>query len=98
MCRKSVSAPLPSRPRCEMSRHCPSLRLRRIVAILLLALFAAMPASARTLVFKHFDAQIQVHSDGTIDVTEVIEAQFTGAWHGIYRTIPVEYTNDAGLN
>jgi uncharacterized membrane protein len=39
-----------------------------------------------------------VHPDGTIDVTEVIEAQFTGAWHGIYRTIPVEYTDEAGLN
>jgi len=74
------------------------LRLRRVVAISLLALFAAMPTIARTLVFKHFDAQIQVHPDGTIDVTEVIEAQFTGAWHGIYRTIPVEYTDDAGLN
>ena len=73
-------------------------RLRRIVAIILLALFAAMPASARTLVFKHFDAQIQVHPDGTIDVTEVMEAQFTGAWHGIYRTIPVEYTDPEGLN
>jgi uncharacterized membrane protein len=74
------------------------LRLRRVVAIILLVLFAAMPANARTLVFKHFDAQIQVHPDGTIDVTEVIEAQFTGAWHGIYRTIPVEYTDAEGLN
>jgi uncharacterized membrane protein len=81
-----------------MSRLRHRLRLRRVVAIFLLALFAALPAIARTLVFKHFDAQIQVHPDGTIDVTEVIEAQFTGAWHGIYRTIPVEYTNDAGLN
>jgi uncharacterized membrane protein len=79
-----------------MSRH--RLRFRRVVAIFLLAFFAALPANARTLVFKHFDAQIQVRPDGTIDVTEVIEAQFTGAWHGIYRTIPVEYTNDAGLN
>ncbi|MGA9571292.1 MAG: DUF2207 domain-containing protein [Candidatus Acidiferrales bacterium] len=79
-----------------MSRR--RLHLRRVVAIFLLALFAAMPATARSLVFKHFDAQVQVHPDGTIDVTEVIEAQFTGAWHGIYRTIPVEYTDDAGLN
>jgi uncharacterized membrane protein len=79
-----------------MSRHHP--RLHRVVAIILLALSAAMPAVARTLVFKHFDAQVQVHPDGTIDVTEVLEAQFTGAWHGIYRTIPVEYTDDAGLN
>jgi uncharacterized membrane protein len=72
--------------------------LRRVVAILLLVIFAAMPAIARTLVFKHFDAQVQMHPDGTIDVTEVIEAQFTGVWHGIYRSIPVEYTDDAGLN
>ena len=76
----------------------PNPRLRRVVAIILLALVAAMPANARTLVFKHFDAQIQVHPDGTIDVTEVMEAQFTGAWHGIYRTIPVEYTDAEGLN
>ncbi len=79
-----------------MSRR--RLHLRRVVAIFLLALFAAMPATARSLVFNHFDAQVQVHPDGTIDVTEVIEAQFTGAWHGIYRTIPVEYTNPQGLN
>src|ERR1700723_743235 len=75
-----------------------SPHLRRIVVIILLALIAAMPATARTLVFQHFDAQIQVHPDGTIDVTEVMEAQFTGAWHGIYRTIPVEYTDPEGLN
>ena len=81
-----------------MSRHLLRVRIRCIVAIILLTLSVAMPAIARTLVFKHFDAQIQVHPDGTIDVTEVIEAQFTGAWHGIYRTIPVEYTDDAGLN
>jgi uncharacterized membrane protein len=71
---------------------------RRIVAIFLLALFAGMAANARTLVFQHFDAQILVRADGTIDVTEVIEAQFTGAWHGIYRTIPIEYTDPEGLN
>jgi uncharacterized membrane protein len=93
MCRRLALAQLPSRrARREM------FSLRRVVAILLLVIFAAMPAIARTLVFKHFDAQVQMHPDGTIDVTEVIEAQFTGVWHGIYRSIPVEYTDDAGLN
>jgi uncharacterized membrane protein len=81
-----------------MSRHCLRIRIRCIVAVILLALSVAMPALARTLVFKHFDAQIQVRLDGTIDVTEVIEARFSGAWHGIYRTIPVEYTDAEGLN
>ncbi|MFZ0641824.1 MAG: DUF2207 domain-containing protein [Candidatus Acidiferrales bacterium] len=74
------------------------LAVRRNLTICLLVLCAAIPAAARTLVFPHFDAQIQVHADGTIDVTETIEAEFTGAWHGIYRTIPVEYTNPQGLN
>jgi Predicted membrane protein (DUF2207) len=72
--------------------------LRRNLTVWLLLLCAALPAAARTLVFPHFDAQIQVRADGTIDVTETIEAQFTGSWHGIYRTIPVEYTNPQGLN
>jgi uncharacterized membrane protein len=75
-----------------------SPRLRCVFVLSLLALFGALVAHARTLVFNHFDAQIQVRADGTIEVTEVMEAQFTGAWHGIYRTIPVEYTDDAGLN
>src|ERR1700689_3156991 len=75
-----------------------SSRLRCVIVVFLLALFSALAAHARTLVFNHFDAQIQVRADGTIDVTEVIEAQFTGSWQGIYRSIPVEYTDDAGLN
>ena len=72
--------------------------LRRNLTVCLLLLCAAIPVAARTLVFPHFDAQIQVRADGTIDVTETIEAQFTGSWHGIYRTIPVEYTSPQGLN
>jgi uncharacterized membrane protein len=64
----------------------------------LLALFAAIPAAARDLVFQRFDEQIYVRTDGTIDVTETIEAQFIGSWHGIYRTIPVEYSDPHGLN
>jgi uncharacterized membrane protein len=37
--------------------------------------------------------------DGTIDVTETIQAHFIGGpWHGLYRTIPVEYVTPQGLN
>jgi len=67
----------------------------RCLGIFLLLIFApssAVPAFAREIAIKHFDEQIQVMPDGTIDVTESIEAQFIGSWHGIYRTIPVEYT------
>jgi uncharacterized membrane protein len=71
----------------------------RILFICLLACSAAVfPASARQLRIKHFDAQIDVHTNGTIDVTETIEVQFTGAWHGLYRTIPVQYSDPRGFN
>ena len=65
----------------------------------MLALCVAGAAAARQLVIQQFDAQIVVNSDGTIDVTENITAQFIGSnWHGLYRTIPVEYTTPQGLN
>ena len=75
--------------------------MRRALSVCFLcfgALLAAMPAAARSLSFKHFDAQIQVQSDGSIDVTESIEVEFSGSWHGIYRTIPVEYTTPQEMN
>jgi uncharacterized membrane protein YgcG len=72
---------------------------RRCLLVCLVALAAAIPAAARELVIRHFDEQVQVQPDGTIEVTEIIEAQFIGTnWHGIYRIIPVEYTTPQGLN
>jgi uncharacterized membrane protein len=73
-------------------------RLRRGLVLLLWALVAVLPAAARELTIQHFDAKITVNSDGTVEVTEIIEARFTGEWHGIYRTIPVEYTTPQGFN
>lgn len=74
---------------------------RRSLAVCFLAFFAALPASSapRQLVIQHFDEQVLVNADGTIDVTENITAQFNGSnWHGIYRSIPVEYSTPTGLN
>ncbi|HTV59686.1 MAG TPA: DUF2207 domain-containing protein [Verrucomicrobiae bacterium] len=68
------------------------------IVLLLGICLAASPASARQLVIRDFTAQVTVNTNGTIEVTEVIEAQFTGKWNGIYRTIPVQYTGPAGLN
>jgi hypothetical protein len=70
----------------------------RVLLVCLLALLTALPVAARQLVIKHFDERVEVGPDATIEVTETIEAQFTGSWNGIYRTIPVEYTSPYGLN
>jgi uncharacterized membrane protein len=41
---------------------------------------------------------VEVHPDATLDVTETIEAHFSGEWHGLYRTIPIEYRTPQGMN
>src|ERR1700734_2329360 len=77
----------------------PRQRTIRCCAWLALAiLLVALPALARQIVIPNLDEEIQVNADGTIDVTETIEAQFVGQWHGLYRTIPTEYTTPEGLN
>ncbi|MFQ5739578.1 MAG: DUF2207 domain-containing protein [Acidobacteriota bacterium] len=68
-----------------------------------LLVFAALvvpPAllRARSLRLERFHADIQVHPDGAIDVTETIEARFTGSWNGLYRLIPVDYRSPGGFS
>ena len=65
-------------------------------AFFLLALSA--PASARQLKIEKFSAEIFVQPDATLDVNETIDANFIGVWHGLYRTIPVEYVTPQGFN
>jgi len=67
-----------------------------LLALLLMA-FASC-ASARQLKIEKFSAEIFVQPDSTLDVTETIEANFIGEWHGMYRTIPVEYVTPQGFN
>ena len=72
----------------------------RVLIVCLLALIAAIPAAAqRELAIRNFDDHITISPNGSVDVIEIIEAQFIGTnWHGIYRRIPVEYTTAQGLN
>jgi uncharacterized membrane protein len=71
--------------------------LRSISLILFLFFLATLPATARELVIQHFDVQIQIKPDSSIEVAEMIDVQFIGAWHGIYRNIPIEYTTPEGF-
>jgi Predicted membrane protein (DUF2207) len=61
------------------------------------ALFT-LPASARTLRIRDFHSELVVLPDSSLDVTETIQVDFEGPWHGIYRTIPVEYPGPGGFN
>ncbi len=79
-----------------------AISLRRLCALALL-LFVFVPAhlfaQGRQLRIRKFDAEITVTPDAKVDVTENITFQFKGGpWHGVYRTIPVEYVGPSGLN
>jgi len=69
-----------------------------MLALLVIALAVAAPASARQLKIEKFSAEIFVQPDSTLDVTETIDVNFIGVWHGLYRTIPVEYVTPQGFN
>jgi uncharacterized membrane protein len=72
--------------------------LGRLALLLLFAFALAASASARELKIEKFSAEIFVQPDSTLDVTETIEVNFIGVWHGLYRTIPVEYITPQGFN
>src|SRR5579862_6800399 len=100
---RSARPPNAKCPRSASAERTSSLAhmkvLCRILLAGVLAFTLAGAAAARQLVIRQFDAQILINADGTIDVTENITAQFIGSnWHGLYRTIPVEYTTPQGLN
>jgi len=80
---------------------CVTHRRRYIALVLLLCVFfpAHLFAQGRQLRIQKFESEITVTPDAKVDVTENITFQFKGGpWHGVYRTIPVEYVGPSGLN
>jgi uncharacterized membrane protein len=79
--------------------HAARCRLLYIALIAVLSLSWASSAGAKELRIQSFNAHITVTRDGNVDVTEKIEAHFIGGpWHGLYRSIPVEYVTPQGMN
>ncbi len=73
---------------------------KTIVSILLaLCLCAfAQAAFAKSWRIADFQDSITVEKDGSAVVTERITLVFEGEWHGIHRTIPIEYPGPNGTN
>jgi uncharacterized membrane protein len=76
--------------------------IRPLLLIIVISAFffpAASALSTRELRIENFHSETIVMPDGSIDVTETIQAHFIGGpWHGLYREIPVEYVTPQGLN
>jgi uncharacterized membrane protein YgcG len=79
----------------EMTKLSSQRLTLRIFAVIL-ALNA--PAFAKSWRISHFQDDITVNDDGSAMVKETIMLVFIGEWHGIHRTIPIEYPGPNGTN
>jgi len=66
--------------------------------VLLTLLGAASPVAAKSWRIADFQDTITVEKDGNAIVDERISLVFVGEWHGIHRTIPIEYPGPNGTN
>ncbi|HKN69571.1 MAG TPA: DUF2207 domain-containing protein, partial [Terriglobales bacterium] len=71
---------------------------RLLLLSLLLALAATASAQPHNWRVADFKDTISIAADGTALVSEKITLVFVGEWHGIHRTIPVEYPGPQGTN
>src|ERR1039458_10302411 len=71
------------------------LRLYELVACVLLL---AAPLAAKSWRVSNFQDNITVAQDDSAVVTERITLVFEGEFHGIHRTIPIEYPGANGTN
>src|SRR6266481_9557830 len=70
----------------------------KILSLLLLLVAGLAHAQVRNWRVTDFKDTISIAADGTALVSEQITLNFVGEWHGIHRTIPVEYPGAEGSN
>ncbi|MGB9514374.1 MAG: DUF2207 domain-containing protein, partial [Candidatus Acidiferrum sp.] len=79
--------------------HKPSSRFTTGLFALVLLFALAVPLSAKEQQLLKFYSDIDILPNSDVYVTETITFRFIGGpWHGIYRTIPVEYSGPHGSN
>jgi len=80
------------------SRFVNVLRCVARAAVVALLCLVTLPAFAKSWRISNFQANITVSDDGGAVVNETITLVFVGGWHGIHRTIPIEYPGPNGTN
>jgi uncharacterized membrane protein YgcG len=86
---------LSASPRCSSVSPVVKLLLLLLIPLLLTSTSAAQ---SRNWHVTDFNDTISIASDGTVLVSEKITLAFVGEWHGIHRTIPIEYPGPQGTN
>jgi hypothetical protein len=83
----------------QLDRRASRAFFMALLAALFLWTFAAPSLAARELRIENFHSDVMVMPDGSVNVTEIIQVHFLGGpWHGLYRSIPVEYVTPQGFN
>ncbi|MGA7895671.1 MAG: DUF2207 domain-containing protein [Candidatus Sulfotelmatobacter sp.] len=78
-------------------RTAPTRYVHSLVLFAVILALAA-PLSAKSWRISNFQDTITVNTDGSAQVNETITLVFVGEWHGIRRTIPIEYPGPDGTN
>lgn len=77
----------------------PNILTRTLRLLLLLTLLPTLAlAQGKSWHVSDFKDTISISPDGSALVSEKISVVFVGQWHGIHRTIPVEYPGPNGTN
>jgi uncharacterized membrane protein len=71
---------------------------KKIFVLSLLFCSLAGIASAKSWRVSDFQDHVSVSANGNAVVTERISLVFEGEWHGIHRTLPIEYPGPNGTN
>jgi uncharacterized membrane protein YgcG len=71
---------------------------RRHLLLLACVFVLTAPLFAESWRISNFEDTISVSADGSTVVKERINLVFVGTWHGIHRTIPIEYPGPRGTN
>ncbi|HEY6767257.1 MAG TPA: DUF2207 domain-containing protein [Candidatus Sulfotelmatobacter sp.] len=79
-------------------RPLASLFFRYPFFCFILCLAFASPLAAKSWHVADFNDTITVQKDGSAVVDERISLVFVGEWHGIHRTIPIQYPGPNGAN
>ena len=74
------------------------VKLAKAIFLALLVCALTGIAAAKSWRVADFQDNIVIAKDGSAEVTEHITLVFVGEWHGIHRTIPIEYPGPNGTN
>ena len=85
-------------PAPSFSRRRKGLCKQRLYQMFACVLALVAPLAAKSWRVSDFRDNITVNQDGSAVVTERITLIFEGEWHGIHRTIPIEYPGPNGTN